>query len=102
MVIVNVGGFVNSPFLFGVVGNQAGLSSVSYLSATCLIKVIYPLVPVPLIGVVNAVVSDALFCFLGVLGGGNLGGKNSSLSVYWFINVYPYFASSCLICSERS
>ena len=102
MVIANVGGLVNSPFLFSVVGNQTGFSSLPYLSATCLINVVYLLAPVLLISVVKVVVSDVLFCILGMLSGGNLCGKNSSLSVYGFLNVCPYFASSCLIRLERS
>jgi hypothetical protein len=101
-VIANIGGLVNSPFLFAVVGNQAGLSSLLYLSGTRLINVVYPLAPVLLISVVRAVVSVALFCILDVLSGGNLRGKHSSLSVYGFLNGCPYFASPCLIRLERS
>jgi hypothetical protein len=101
-VIESIGGLVNSPFLCGIVGNQAGLSSVSYLSATYLINAIYPLAPVLLISVVKVVVSDALFCFSGMLSGRNLCGKNSSLSVYGFLNDCPYFAASCLIRPETS
>ena len=76
-----MGGLVNSPFLFGIVGNQTGLSSLPYLSATYLINVVYPLAPVPLISVVKAVVSGALLCCLGVLSSGNLFDKNNTLSI---------------------
>jgi hypothetical protein len=34
----------------------------------CLINSVYPLAPVPLISVVKSVVSDSLFCCLGMLG----------------------------------
>ena len=102
MVIANLGGLVNSPFLFGVVGNQTGLSSLSHLSATCLINVVYSLAPMPLISVVKAVVSDVLFCCLSLLSSGNLGGKNNRLSAWRFINIGRYFTSSCLISLERS
>ena len=39
-----------------------------YLSATCLINGVSFLVPLPLISVVKAVDSDALFCCFGILG----------------------------------
>ena len=58
-------------------GNQTGLSSVPYLSATCLINVVYLLASRLLISVVKAVVSGALFCCLSLLSSGNLVAKTA-------------------------
>ncbi len=75
--IANVCGLVISPCLFAFSSNQAGLSSLQYLSVTCLINCVYPLAPAPLISVVNPVVFEALFCCFGVFRSGNLRGKTA-------------------------
>jgi len=80
VVIANVGGLVISPFLLGVLVTKLGWAGV-VLVGIVFNKQCLSLAPVPLDSVVKPVVSGALFCYLSLLGGGNLRVKNSSLSV---------------------